>query len=84
MLTKAQLRKPLFILPVLIVVYFLAFPADLDVIIGPVTDVLILVSTVLTKVLAMSGVVSPWLYILLSVMILSRTLIRIWGHKSKG
>jgi len=75
MLTKDQLCRPLVILPALIVVYFLAFPAD--------QEVLILASAALTKVLALSGDVSPWLYMLLSVVILSRTVTRIWGHKSQ-
>jgi hypothetical protein len=82
MLTKQQLSKPGIILPALVVVYFLAFPADLKGLIGLVTDVLILASAALTEVLALSSAVSPWLYILLSVMILSRTITRIWGHKS--
>ena len=82
MLTKQQLSKPGIILPALVVVYFLAFPADLKGLIGLVTDVLILTSVALNEVLALSSAVSPWLYILLSVVILSRTVTRIWGHKT--
>ncbi len=82
MLTKQQLSKPGIILPALVVVYFLAFPADLKGLIGLVTDVLILTSAALNEVLALSSAVSPWLYILLSVVILSRTVTRIWGRKT--
>ena len=78
------LHKPVVILPALIVGYFVVFPADLDVLIGPVTDVLMLASASLTKVMALSGVVSPWLYILLSVVVVCKTVTRIWGHKSQA
>jgi len=83
MLTKDQLCRPPVILPALIVVYFLAFPADLKVLIGPPTEVLTLASGALAKVLALSREISPWLYILLGVAVLSRTVTRIWGHKSQ-
>lgn len=83
MLTKDQLCRPLVILPALIVVYFLVFPADLKVLIGPPTEVLILASAALTKVLALSRDISPWLYMLLSVVILGRTVTHIWGHRSQ-
>jgi len=82
MLTKAQLHKPTFVLPALLVIYFLVMPADLEALVEPVTEVLLLAIAALTKVLAMSGVVSPWLYILLSVLIIAKTVTRIWGPKA--
>ena len=82
--SKNKLRKPVVILPVLIVVYFLAFPADLVALIGPLTEVLISADGVLTQVLKMSVQVSPWLYVLLSVVVLSRTVTGIWGRKSES
>ncbi len=81
--SKNKLLRPVVIVPVLIVVYFLAFPSDLA-ILRPLTEVLISSNGVLTQILALSGRVSPWLYILLGVAILSRTVTRIWGQKSQS
>ena len=38
----------------------------------------------LAELLELSGAVSPWLYMLLGVFILSKTVTRIWGHKSQS
>jgi len=84
MLTKDKLRKPAVIVPALVVVYFLVFPADLEVLIAPVTEVLTSVADALARVLALTREVSPWLYILASVFILSKTVTSIWGHKSQS
>ena len=82
MLTKDKVCRPVVIVPALVVVYFLAFSADLEVLIGPLTELLNSIADALARVLALTSAVSPWLYILLSVMILSKTVTRIWGHKS--
>lgn len=84
MLTKKQLCRPLVIVPALIVVYFIVVPNDLKVLIGPLVEVLTLAVTALSKVLALSGFVSPWLYMLASVVILSKTATSIWGRKSQA
>jgi hypothetical protein len=79
-LTKGQLRKPVIILPALVVVYFLAFPTDLEVL----AEVLISAAATLAKVLALSDAVAPWLYALLSVVILSKTVTRVLGLKTQS
>ncbi|MHC4166950.1 MAG: hypothetical protein ACYSWQ_08335 [Planctomycetota bacterium] len=84
MLTKERICKPVVIVPALVVVYFLAFPADLEVLIAPVTEVLNSVADALARVLALTSAVSPWLYILAGVFILSKTVTSIWGHKSQN
>ena len=84
MLTKEKVCKPVVIVPALIVFYFRAFPADLEVLIAPVTEVLTSVAAGLAELLELSGAVSPWLYMLLGVFILSKTVTRIWGHKSQS
>ncbi|UCE46790.1 MAG: hypothetical protein JSW47_14395 [Phycisphaerales bacterium] len=82
MLTKDQVCRPVVIIPALVVVYFLVFPADLEVLIAPLTEVLTPAGAALSRIFGFSSDVSPWLYILASVFILSRTVTRIWGHKS--
>ena len=82
MLTKNHLCRPLVILPALIIVYFLAFPADLEVLAAPLTIILEVLTTQLTRLLVVSRAVSPWLYILLGVLILSRSVTHVWGRKS--
>lgn len=84
MLTKERLCKPVVVVPVLVVVYFLAFPADLDVLVVPLTEVLTSVADALARVLALTSAVSPWLYVLAGVFILSRTVTSIWGRKSQS
>jgi len=84
MLTKEKVCKPVVIIPALVVVYFLAFPADLEVFIAPVTEVLTSIAAALAELLELSNAVSPWLYILLGVFILSKTVTRIWGRKSQS
>jgi hypothetical protein len=84
MLTKDKVCRPVVIVPALVVVYFLAFPADLEVLIGPVTELLNSVADALARVLALTSAVSPWLYILAGVFILSKTVTSIWGRKSQG
>ncbi len=79
--SKNKLLRPVAVVPALIVVYFLAFPGDLA-ILRPLTEVLISSDGVLTQILALSGRLSPWLYMLLSVAIVSRAVTRIWGQKS--
>lgn len=84
MLTKDKICRPVVIVPALVVVYFLAFPADLEALITPVTEVLTSVADALARVLALTSAVSPWLYILAGVFILSRTVTSIWGRKSQS
>ena len=49
---------------------------------GPVVEVSISEDGVLTRILDMSGHISPWLYVLASVFVVSRAVTSIWGHKS--
>lgn len=84
MLTKDKVLRPVVVVPALVVVYFLAFPADLEVLIAPLTELLNSVADVLARVLALTSAVSPWLYILAGVFILSKTVTSIWGRKSQG
>ena len=79
MLTKDRLLKPIVILPALVVVYFVAFPADLEALIGPLSTTV----TFIGAILVLSGAVSPWLYMLLAVVVLSKTATRIWGDRGK-
>jgi hypothetical protein len=55
----------------LVFVYFVAFPQDLAGVISPVE-----------RVLALSNAVSPWLYGVVAVAIVTCTAVRIWGRKS--
>lgn len=82
MLTKEKVCKPVVIIPALVVVYFLVFPADLGVLIAPLAAVLTPAGAALSRILTFTRDVSPWLYILAGVFILSKTVTRIWGHKS--
>lgn len=57
-------------LGVLAFVYVVSYPNDLSAILGP-----------LEKVLAVSNAVSPWLYGVIAVGILSWAALRLWGSK---
>jgi hypothetical protein len=59
------------VLGVVTFVYFVFFPHDLAAILAP-----------LEKILAVSSAVSPWLYGVIAVGILSWTALRIWGGNS--
>ena len=84
MLTKEKVCKPVVIIPALVVVYFLVFPADLEAFVTPFVEVLIAAGAALSRILTFTRDVSPWLYILAGVFILSKTVTRIWGHKSQS
>jgi hypothetical protein len=84
MLTKDKVCKPVVIIPVLIVVYFLFFPTDLEALITPFVEVLIGAGAVLSRILTFTRDVSPWLYILAGVFIISKTVTGIWGQKSQS
>ena len=79
MLTKDRLLKPIVILPALVVVYFVVFPTDLQTLIEPLSVAVTFIGAILT----LSESVSPWLYMLLAVVVLSQTATRIWGHRGK-
>ena len=66
--------KPLMIAAVLIFAYFLVFPFDLE-------YVTAIVINLLSKIVKLSAAASPWLYVLISVVIISRTVTCIWGKK---
>jgi hypothetical protein len=77
MLTKERLLKPIVIFPALVFVYFVAFPADLHTLIEPLSAVV----TFAGSILILSDAVSPWLYMLLAVAVLSRTVTRVWARR---
>ena len=57
----------------LVVAYFVLFPEDLATLVNP-----------LEQLLRLTQVVSPWLYALIGVGVLSWTLNRIWGRNSES
>ena len=57
------------LLAALVFAYFVIFPEDVDRLLAPVE-----------KVLVLSGAVSPWLYAVIGVAIISWTVIRVWGN----
>ena len=79
MRTKEILLKPIVIFAALVFVYFVAFPADLQTLIEPLSAVV----TFVNAILVLSNTVSPWLYMLLAVAVLSRTLTRIWAQRGR-
>ena len=79
MLTKERLLRPIVFFPALVFVYFVVFPADLQTLIEPLSVVV----TFVNAILVLSNSVSPWLYMLLAVVILSRTVTGIWGSRAK-
>ena len=79
MRTKEILLKPIIIFAALVFVYFVAFPADLQTLIEPLSAVV----TLAGSILVLSGAVSPWLYMLLAVAVLARTVTRIWAGRGR-
>jgi AAA domain len=55
------------------IVYFVLYPQDLTTLVGPVETVF-----------SVSNVISPWLYGLIGVVVLSWTMVRVWGGKPKN
>ena len=56
----------------LVYAYFVAFPGDLKLVLGP-----------LDTVLRLSTAVSPWLFVLASAGTVSWTAVRLWGSKGE-
>ncbi len=77
MLTKERILRPIVILAALVFVYFVVFPADLQTLIEPLSVAV----TFIGAILVLSESVSPWLYMLLAVAVLSRTATRIWARR---
>ena len=77
--TKERLLRPTVVFAALVFVYFVAFPADLQTLFEPLSAVVTFVSSILV----LSEAVSPWLYVLLAVVVLSRTATRIWVRRGK-
>jgi hypothetical protein len=63
----------LIVVGTLVIGYFIAYPEDITAVVSPVE-----------RVLALSKGVSPWLYGVIAVAILSCTAVRIWGAKPTG
>ena len=79
MLTRERLLRPIVILAALVFVYFVVFPADLQTLVEPLSVAV----TLIGAILVLSESVSPWLYMLLAVVVLSQTATRIWGHRGE-
>jgi hypothetical protein len=61
------------VLGLVVLAYFILFPGDLSAVLNPAE-----------KLLALSGAVSPWLYVLLGVALLCWTALRICGSRPAG
>ncbi len=61
--------RNLLVLAALTFVYFVAYPDDLKAILTPIE-----------QVLALTAVVSPWLYVLVGFGLVAWTVVRIWGR----
>ena len=59
-----------------VLVYFVFYPEDLTVLLGPLEPL----AKITAIVLSVSQAVSPWLYILLAVLAICWTLTRVWGR----
>jgi hypothetical protein len=57
----------------LAVIYFVVYPEDLTALTAPVE-----------QILSLSYAISPWLYLLLGICILARTITSIWGRQQQG
>ncbi len=58
-------------------VYFIIYPGDLAAVLGPLAPL----SKAASDVLSISQAVSPWLYALSAVAVISWTVVRVWGRK---
>jgi hypothetical protein len=63
-----NLAVRLALLGVLAFVYFVIFPQDVEALLAP-----------MGQILALSSAISPWLYGVIGVAIISWTVIRVWG-----
>ena len=61
--------KSILAMAILVVVYFAVFPEDLDTL------------TPIARVLQLTQDVSSWLYLLIAVVIVCRTIERVWGRR---
>lgn len=60
-----------------VLAYFVIFPQDLAVLLGPLEPL----SNAASGVLSVSQAVSPWLYALAAIAVISWTVVRVWGRK---
>jgi hypothetical protein len=72
-LSRDQFRWLVLLLAAL--AYFIIYPQDVAAVIGPPTQAI-------STVLAVSQVVSPWLYALAGVAVICWTASRIWGRRT--
>jgi hypothetical protein len=53
-----------------VVVYFVVFPEDVEAVVAP-----------LAKLLSLTTVVSPWLYVVFGAWIVAWAIVRVWGPR---
>jgi len=75
-LSRTQVRW-LVVLAVALV-YFIIYPDDLAVLLGPLAPL----SKAASEVLSVSQAVSPWLYALAAVAVVCWTVLRVWGRRA--
>lgn len=79
----ADSRRALWTVGACAFVYFVFFPGDIAALGAPVNELVQVVSRLLNSVLQVSHSVSPWLYGVVIVLVLGRTVTGVWGKAPK-